>query len=507
MSDRLPPWSKDSEEAVLGCILTDAEYSFPLLEKEGISNRHFFDGRYSNLFLQLAQFHSERVLISDLSVLFPKLKAAGSNIEPSLLTSLQDKVPSARNLPHYLPELKSAFARRMLLKRGQTALDIALDQKVSLEALLDSINQFDEAARHSFGRNKLPEIEDASNLTRQTQEKPPELVYGLLHKGSKLVLGGGSKSFKTWTLTDLALSVAYGEPWLSFKTARGKVLYLNLELQSWSFADRLHAVAKSKGIKIEPGALEIWNLRGYSASYDVLLPKIKKRIEQAGHSLIVLDPVYKLLGNLDENSAGDMGKLMNSLEDLATQTGAAIAFGAHFSKGNQSSKESIDRISGSGVFARDPDSIITFSKHEQERAFTVDCTLRNFKPTEPFVVRWDFPQFRRDDQLDPRRLKQAPKGGRSPEYSEAELLDLLPKKGFTTSEWQQEANSERGITRPTFYRLLKTINASQAVMKNEKGKWVKSQKSQNPSSDTDTHLVSYPFRNETSETEVSQVSK
>lgn len=37
---------------------------------------------------------------------------------------------------------------------------------------------------------------------------------------------------------------------------------------------------------------------------------------------------------------------------LTVETGAGVAFGSHFSKGNQIQKESIDRISGSGVFAR-----------------------------------------------------------------------------------------------------------------------------------------------------------
>jgi len=36
------------------------------------------------------------------------------------------------------------------------------------------------------------------------------------------------------------------------------------------------------------------------------------------------------------------------------KTGAAVGFGAHYSKGNQAGKEAIDRVSGSGVFARDP---------------------------------------------------------------------------------------------------------------------------------------------------------
>ena len=32
-------------------------------------------------------------------------------------------------------------------------------------------------------------------------------------------------------------------------------------------------------------------------------------------------------------------------------------------------------------------------------AFTVETTLRNFKPVDPFVVRWQFPLLRRDESL------------------------------------------------------------------------------------------------------------
>jgi len=72
--------------------------------------------------------------------------------------------------------------------------------------------------------------------------------------------------------------------------------------------------------------------------------------------------------------------------NLAVTTGAAVALAGHFSKGNASAKESIDRISGSGVLARDPDSLITFTRHEEQDAFTVEMTLRNLAPVEPFVV-------------------------------------------------------------------------------------------------------------------------
>jgi hypothetical protein len=56
-------------------------------------------------------------------------------------------------------------------------------------------------------RIELPEIEDAALFTKEEIEEPAVLVEGLLHVGSKMVLGGGSKAKKTWLLLDLAISV------------------------------------------------------------------------------------------------------------------------------------------------------------------------------------------------------------------------------------------------------------------------------------------------------------
>src|SRR3954470_23651854 len=48
----------------------------------------------------------------------------------------------------------------------------------------------------------------------------------------------------------------------------------------------------------------------------------------------------------------------------------------HFAKGNAAAKETIDRISGSGVFARDPDSLITFTKHEEQGSQGSHLTIK-----------------------------------------------------------------------------------------------------------------------------------
>jgi RecA-family ATPase len=58
------------------------------------------------------------------------------------------------------------------------------------------------------------------------------LIEGLLKQKRIMVLGAASKIGKTWTLVNLAISIASGQPWLGCNTTKGKVLYLNFELPS-----------------------------------------------------------------------------------------------------------------------------------------------------------------------------------------------------------------------------------------------------------------------------------
>jgi hypothetical protein len=331
----------------------------------------------------------------------------------------------------------------------------------------------------------LPPIVSAEELLSNPPPKPPEIVAGLFHQGCKMVLGGASKSNKTWTLLDLAISVATGAPWWGFPTNQGPVLYVNLELGEAFFAERIKLIVAAKDVDLS-GTLDVWNLRGHAADFDKLLPKVIEKAAQQ-YRLIVLDPTYKLLGWRDENRAGDIASLLNGFERLAVQTGAAVAFGAHFSKGNQALKESMDRIGGSGVFARDPDTILTMTRHEKDGAFTVEPILRNHAPVKPFVIDWNFPLMQRDDDLDPTKLRQ-PNVGRKPKYGVQDLIEQLQTLGrsksgkmktlrIKTTEFQKQMLRERGIPRSTFFELLKQAE-KQGDLKKTDDKWQLVQKVQ-----------------------------
>lgn len=319
---------------------------------------------------------------------------------------------------------------------------------------------------------QLPPITDAADFAALALPKPSEIIAGMLHRGSKLAIGGGSKSFKTWTLIDVGLSVSYEQPWLEFPTAQGRVLYINLELQEWSFQERIKAVAAAKGITLEPGRLDLWNLRGHAADHRSIVPAMMGRIGEGRYALVIFDPIYKILGDSEENATRDIAALMNSIERVAVTSGAGVGFGAHFSKGNQAGKESIDRISGSGVFARDPDSILTMTRHKEEDAFTVEATLRNFPQIPPFVVRWNYPLMERASDLDPQDLKQ-PKRGRSRQHTPEELLETLPGQGLKSGAWQKKAEKDEGIKGTTFHELRRELKKAGKIQKDPQTfKWI-----------------------------------
>ena len=78
----------------------------------------------------------------------------------------------------------------------------------------------------------LPPIRSVRSLVAADNLVEPRLlVHGLLHQGTKAILGGSSKTGKTWLLMDLAISVASGTPFLSWPTTAGRVLFVNMEIQ------------------------------------------------------------------------------------------------------------------------------------------------------------------------------------------------------------------------------------------------------------------------------------
>ena len=204
----------------------------------------------------------------------------------------------------------------------------------------------------------LPEPESFGAFWEDLPELSPPLIDGVLRQGHKMLLAGPSKAGKSYALIELCIAIAEGVQWLGFRCAKGKVLYVNLEVDRASCLHRFKDVYTAWGLP--PGNLQnidIWNLRGKAVPMDSLAPKLIRRAAKKGYIAIIIDPIYKVITG-DENSASEMAKFCNQFDKVCNELGCAVIYCHHHSKGGQGDKKSMDRASGSGVFARDPDAML-----------------------------------------------------------------------------------------------------------------------------------------------------
>lgn len=210
----------------------------------------------------------------------------------------------------------------------------------------------------------LPEPEDLASVWNEMPELAPPLIDGVLRQGHKMLLAGPSKAGKSYALIELCIALAEGREWLGWKCTQGRVLYVNLELDRPSAFHRFKEVYQALGWEPQNVTnIDIWNLRGKSVPMDKLAPKLIRRSLKKGYIAVVIDPIYKVITG-DENSADQMAAFCNSFDLVANQLGCAVIYCHHHSKGAQGGKRSMDRASGSGVFARDPDALIDMSELE-----------------------------------------------------------------------------------------------------------------------------------------------
>lgn len=230
----------------------------------------------------------------------------------------------------------------------------------------------------------LPEPEGLESVWDNLPELSPCLIENILRQGHKMLIAGPSKAGKSFLQIELCIAIAEGKKWLNWQCAQGRVMYVNLELDRASCLHRFRDVYESMGLMPSNlSNIDIWNLRGKSVPMDKLAPKLIRRAAKKDYAAIIIDPIYKVITG-DENSADQMANFCNQFDLVCTELSCAVIYCHHHSKGSQGSKKSMDRASGSGVFARDPDALLdlielevteALLKQEENKAICRTCQI------------------------------------------------------------------------------------------------------------------------------------
>lgn len=290
---------------------------------------------------------------------------------------------------------------------GKAAADCrAVYDPVSGDPLRDFAREVKSTEPRGDPEKPLPEVVSFEKVSGDIPPLKPEIIKGILREGHKMLLAGQSKAGKSFDLIELALCFASGGSWHGFQCEKTKVLYVNMEIDAASFFHRVNSIAEKMQLPVDAigDRLKIWNLRGQGAGIASLVEPLKK--VSAGCGAVIIDPIYKVMEG-DENNASEMAAFTKNLDKVA-EGGAAVIFAHHFGKNTQGVyKDPMNRASGSGVFARDPDAIITMSSLEEisvtpeiresagvsgtASCFQLDFTLREFPPVRPLKIWFDYP--------------------------------------------------------------------------------------------------------------------
>src|SRR5262249_31531073 len=114
-------------------------------------------------------------------------------------------------------------------------------------------------------------------------------------------------------------------------------LYCNLELKRETFGRRVQAIAKTRSIEIDPNRFKHLPLRGKLAGLSVseIVSRIITLTTHFKAAVVILDPIFKLNLEGEENNSRDQTILFNELDRLTTEAGCTVILNDHFSKGNK----------------------------------------------------------------------------------------------------------------------------------------------------------------------------
>lgn len=256
--------------------------------------------------------------------------------------------------------------------------------------------------------DELPDMVPLSAYRDDPPELPEVLIEGILRRGHKMLISGSSKAGKSFLLMELCVAIAEGRKWLNFQCQQGRVLYVNLEIDPASAVTRFFKIYEALGVPTDNmDNILLWNLRGHAVPLDQLVPKMVRRVRDQKLQAIIIDPIYKVITG-DENNASEMGAFCNQFDKICTETGCSVIYCHHHSKGSQGMKRAMDRASGSGVFARDPDAQLDMIELEltddiknnvrdgNATAWRLESSLREFPNITPINFWFEYPIHRVD---------------------------------------------------------------------------------------------------------------
>lgn len=144
------------------------------------------------------------------------------------------------------------------------------------------------------------------------------LVKQAFVRGQPMVLGGAQKTLKTSVAIDLAVSIATATPFLGkFDVPRrARVAIASGESGQFTLKETTLRILKAKGL--DPSALSDWLRWEFTVptfSDRQMMDDFARRLADLGAEVVLIDPLYLALGDVDAKSVFDMGQALRPVAE------------------------------------------------------------------------------------------------------------------------------------------------------------------------------------------------
>lgn len=215
------------------------------------------------------------------------------------------------------------------------------------------------------------------------------LSDGLMFAKSKVILYGRYKSMKSMLALRFMLSCATGKPWLGFRTPPEglRALYLQLEIPELLLQDRIQTMLgeSTDEIKEEP---ILWSEAFLKMDTPDGFRKVEKELERHKPSVLIVDPLYKLLtGNISDPH--HIGMFLDNMDRLIAKYEISLMILSHGRKqlpvqgSNEIQALGSDDLLGSVLLSAWPDSIMRVAKKEDEIRVDFDIVRHARRQLQP----------------------------------------------------------------------------------------------------------------------------
>jgi hypothetical protein len=280
---------------------------------------------------------------------------------------------------------------------------------------------------------------------------PKWLVDDLLLEGSLSVIYGRPGAGKTFLALDMALSIATGQRWLDHDTMPGAVVYVVADPNP-GLKQRVAAWAEARGVEVPEHlrfvnkAVQLHNAREVTQFLEALQTEIGQPI-----ALVVFDTMARCFVGGEENSAKDMGKLVDGADRIRRKLGAAVLLVHHTTKDGWDYRGSSALLGAADTMIRviaTRDMVITISCEKQKDAGPFKpMTARLTDAYGSCVV-----EPAADDGLTSKELRCL-----------KALADLNEGQGVRWGEWKDATYEAVGVGERTFDRYRKKLHQARLV--------------------------------------------